>query len=182
VSDTRVGTGSAHSRALVWIAASVGVLGLLHHVDHVFRGNHSGWPFTADVTPFTLSLLIYPMLIHGIWRTWRRQASAVYWLIIGVLLAGLVTFVHYVPIGKYERVSTDLYLPYVDPYADPSRFNLAAPEAHRAWFQHVYGPHASALYGWLAVSVLVLLTLATYVLLIVSIIALRDAKRAGAGE
>jgi hypothetical protein len=75
MSETGVGTASVHSRALVWIAASVGILGLLHHADHVFRGNHSGWPFSADVTPFTFSLLIYPILIYGIWRTWRRQAS-----------------------------------------------------------------------------------------------------------
>lgn len=34
-------------------------LGVLHHIDHVLRTDHSGWPFKADVTPFTFSLLIY---------------------------------------------------------------------------------------------------------------------------
>lgn len=37
-------------------------LGALHHVDHVVRGNHSGWPFTSSVTPFTYSLAIYPLV------------------------------------------------------------------------------------------------------------------------
>lgn len=37
-------------------------LALVHHIDHVLRADNSGWPFTADVTPFTISLLVYPIL------------------------------------------------------------------------------------------------------------------------
>ena len=64
-----IGRSLAHSQTLVGLAIAIVVFGLLHHADHVFRGNHSGWPFTANVTPFTFSLLIYPLLIYGIWRT-----------------------------------------------------------------------------------------------------------------
>lgn len=38
-------------------------LALIHHVDHVLRVDHSGWPFLAEVTPFTFSLVIYPIFL-----------------------------------------------------------------------------------------------------------------------
>ena len=52
-------------------------LGILHHVDHVLRYDHSGWPFKPDVTPFTFSLLIYPILGAALLlrsRPWLRVA------------------------------------------------------------------------------------------------------------
>lgn len=38
-------------------------IGILHHIDHVLRVDHSGWPFITTVSPFTLSLLVYPIII-----------------------------------------------------------------------------------------------------------------------
>jgi hypothetical protein len=38
-------------------------LAFLHHIDHVLRADNSGWPFTPDVTPFTISLLVYPIFL-----------------------------------------------------------------------------------------------------------------------
>ena len=38
------------------------VLSLGHPVDHVLRGNHTGWPVVQEVTPFTISLLLYPVI------------------------------------------------------------------------------------------------------------------------
>jgi hypothetical protein len=38
-------------------------LAFLHHLDHVLRADNSGWPFTPDVTPFTISLLVYPIVV-----------------------------------------------------------------------------------------------------------------------
>lgn len=63
----RAGRGASEDSAesyrrtdtLTW--AVVG-LSVLHHVDHVLRGNHSGWPFTSEITPFTYSLAIYPVV------------------------------------------------------------------------------------------------------------------------
>lgn len=56
-------------------------LGFLHHVDHVLRADHSGWPFIADVTPFTFSLLAYPILLYALlgpprhfWIRWMLLA------------------------------------------------------------------------------------------------------------
>ena len=36
--------------------------GVLHHLDHVLRFDHSGWPFKSEVTPFTYSLLVYVVI------------------------------------------------------------------------------------------------------------------------
>jgi hypothetical protein len=43
--------------------AAIGVFAVLHHADHVLRADHSGWPFQPEVTPFTFSLLVYPVLL-----------------------------------------------------------------------------------------------------------------------
>ncbi len=48
------------SERLIVLAAVVGVL---HHTDHVLRYDHSGWPFRPEVSPFTFSLLAYPLLL-----------------------------------------------------------------------------------------------------------------------
>lgn len=42
------------------------ILGLLHHVDHVLRVDHSGWPFIPLVTPFTYSLFVYPVILAAL--------------------------------------------------------------------------------------------------------------------
>jgi hypothetical protein len=44
-----------------WMLLGVVALAVLHHLDHVLRADNSGWPFTPDVTPFTISLLVYPI-------------------------------------------------------------------------------------------------------------------------
>lgn len=61
------------------------VVGILHHIDHVLRVDHSGWPFIATVSPFTLSLLVYPIIIslfllHS--KPWYR-----FWAILIIFLA-----------------------------------------------------------------------------------------------
>ena len=44
-----------------WMLLGVVALAFLHHLDHVLRADNSGWPFTPEVTPFTISLLVYPI-------------------------------------------------------------------------------------------------------------------------
>jgi hypothetical protein len=46
-----------------WMLLGVVALAVLHHLDHVLRADNSGWPFTPDVTPFTISLLVYPIFV-----------------------------------------------------------------------------------------------------------------------
>lgn len=42
------------------------VLSLAHHTDHVLRADHSGWPFRPEVTVFSYSLLVYPVLVMAL--------------------------------------------------------------------------------------------------------------------
>ena len=46
-----------------WMLLGVVALAFLHHLDHVLRADNSGWPFTPDLTPFTISLLVYPIVV-----------------------------------------------------------------------------------------------------------------------
>lgn len=39
------------------------VLAVTHHVDHILRVDHSGWPLLPQITPFTFSLLVYPVFL-----------------------------------------------------------------------------------------------------------------------
>lgn len=60
---------------LLLLAASVA---LLHHVDHVLRVDHSGWPFTPEVSPFTFSLIIYPVFLSVFFlksRPWYKASA-----------------------------------------------------------------------------------------------------------
>ena len=47
------GAGSLRERwrrALLVLGVGGTAFGVMHHLDHVVRGNHSGWPFTEEVT------------------------------------------------------------------------------------------------------------------------------------
>ena len=61
-----------------WMLLGVVALAVLHHLDHMLRGDNSGWPFTPDVTPFTISLLVYPIFVLDFLllrdRPWVRVA------------------------------------------------------------------------------------------------------------
>lgn len=59
------------------------VLAVLHHTDHVLRYDHSGWPFRADVTPFTYSLGIYPLVLFAL-----LGPARLYWLRWVLILLG----------------------------------------------------------------------------------------------
>ncbi|HEX8190540.1 MAG TPA: hypothetical protein VF586_19430 [Pyrinomonadaceae bacterium] len=66
----------SRAEKLLLLAASVA---LLHHVDHVLRVDHSGWPFRPEVSPFTFSLVIYPIFLFVLFsrsRPWHRVAGA----------------------------------------------------------------------------------------------------------
>ena len=101
-------------RWLLVAAASVTIFGFFHHVDHVVRGNHSGWPFEEEVTPFTFSLLIYALLLPGLYLTWRGRLMAGYWLFTAGVLLALVTSVHFVGEDR-EAPVRDIYAVYDSP-------------------------------------------------------------------
>ncbi|MBA3425413.1 MAG: hypothetical protein H0U04_12930 [Rubrobacter sp.] len=93
---------------------SVTVFGFLHHVDHVVRGNHSGWPFQEAITPFTFSLLIYALLLPGIYMNLRGRMAAGWWLFTAVVALALVFSVHFVGQDR-EAPIRDIYAVYGSP-------------------------------------------------------------------
>ena len=118
---TGAGTGLAarggYRRWLLVFASAALVFGLMHHTDHVVRGNHSGWPFQAEVTPFTFSLLIYALILPGIYLTARGRSVPGYHLFVAVVGLALLGFVHFVPVGDYEAPVEDIYMVYEGPLA-----------------------------------------------------------------
>jgi hypothetical protein len=109
------GKSSADRRTLLVIGAATTALATLHLADHVLRGrqvdhahldptwDHSGWPFTSSVTPFTFSLVIVlSILLGGLLLTARGKAWAGYWLGASVVLGAIVTVVHFVPTANQE--------------------------------------------------------------------------------
>ena len=151
-------------RRLLLAASGVAVFGLLHHLDHAVRGNHVGWPLQATPTPFTFSLLVYPFLLLGAWLTIRHRAGARYWLAFAAAALALVVFVHFVPLENYEPPS-DIWVP----YADPLRYAATeAPGGWEAFFHDVYAPHASPLWGVVALADLVALLASLIALIVVA--------------
>ena len=102
-------------RWLLVAATGTTVFAIMHHTDHVVRGNHSGWPFVEAVTPFTFSLLIYALLLPGLYLTLKGRLVAGYWLFTAVVGLALVVWVHFVPTGDYEAPIEDIYAVYGSP-------------------------------------------------------------------
>ena len=117
VGAAAVGTSErkGYRGALLGLAVAATIFSVLHHADHVLRGSHSGWPFEAEVTPFTFSLIIYALILPGIYLTARGRSIAGYHLFVasgGLVLLG---FVHFVPVGGHEAPIADIYAAYASP-------------------------------------------------------------------
>ena len=106
-----------YRRWLLVFASGAVVFGLMHHADHVIRGNHSGWPFQPEVTPFTFSLLIYALILPGIYLTSRGRSIPGYHLFVALAGLALLGFVHFVPTGDHEAPIRDIYMIYESPLA-----------------------------------------------------------------
>lgn len=73
-------TGLSRFTAIVLVAAML--VGVTHHIDHVLRVDHSGWPFRPNVNPFTFSLIAYPILLFALFGPahlfcWRWAGLAI---------------------------------------------------------------------------------------------------------
>jgi hypothetical protein len=102
---------------LLSFAVSAMGFGVFHHADHVIRGNHSGWPFQGEVTPFTFSLMIYALVLPGIYMTARGRSVPGYHLFVAIVGLMLLGFVHFVPTGEHEAPIEDIYAVYGSPLA-----------------------------------------------------------------
>jgi hypothetical protein len=68
-----------------------------HHIDHMIRGNHVGWPLTAEVTPFTYSLGVYPLILLGLYLYGSGKVGPGYWALLSGLGALFVAWIHFGP-------------------------------------------------------------------------------------
>jgi hypothetical protein len=134
-----------------WMLLAVVALAFAHHLDHVLRADNSGWPFTPDVTPFTISLLVYPifaldfLLLRS--RPWVRVA----------LVAGLFVAL---------QVAHTVYEPPADQYGTWA--NGASSVAHARGRPNLLDIASPAL-GVLSVAVSTLLSVAVLVALVLLI-------------
>lgn len=118
--EAKAGAQPKQAKLRIWLLVLAGcttVFGFMHHVDHVVRGNHSGWPFEQAITPFTFSLLIYALLLPGLYLTAKGRLMPRYWLFTAVVGLALVVWVHFVPTGDYEAPIDDIYGVYGSPLA-----------------------------------------------------------------
>lgn len=136
------------------------LLGIVHHTDHVVRADHSGWPFRPEVTIFTFTLLIYPLLALAYAmgsRPWIR-AGVISTVAVFTLVAHTLIEPPQQIYGMYaDNRSTDAVLYTVD---DAHMHNLLDRE--------LPFPGAVAL----------LSIVLTALLLIASFVTIRDARRA----
>jgi hypothetical protein len=105
-------SGTLGPRAYLVFAVAT-LLGLAHHLDHVIRGNHVGWPITPEVNPFTYSLAIYPLIVVGFVLSLTGRAGARYWTVVMTLGAGMLAFFHLSPWAV--EPPGDVILPYANP-------------------------------------------------------------------
>lgn len=70
-----------------------------HHLDHVIRGNHIGWPLTEHVNAFTISLGIYPTLLVAILLYRAGRIGPGVWALLSGNGAVFVAGLHFGPLA-----------------------------------------------------------------------------------
>lgn len=151
------GNGLAPATRRLLIAAIA--IGLMHHIDHVLRVDHSGWPFRRDVNPFTYSLVAYPVLLFAL----LGPARAIWWRWGGLAVGTVFTLFAHV------RIET--------PQMQYAMWAYNRSLEPRLWsIRNLCGVESDAM-GWIAVVVAMVLN----VLLVTATVAvLRDALDATA--
>lgn len=86
-------------RALIVLAV---VFSAGHHLDHLIRGNHVGWPVTDEANAFSYSLVVYPLILTG-WLLYRAgKVGPGFWLFLSGGGALFVAAIHFGPWGAIE--------------------------------------------------------------------------------
>lgn len=79
---------------LTWLAAA---MSLGHHLDHLIRGNAVGWPVTEEINAFTISLVVYPIIITGLLLYRAGRVGPGFWALVSGGGAVFVAAVHFGP-------------------------------------------------------------------------------------
>jgi hypothetical protein len=80
--------------SLTFLAAA---LSFTHHVDHTIRHNAVGWPLTDEVNAFTMSLIIYPIIITGLLLYRVGRVGPGFWALVSGGGAVFVSAIHFGP-------------------------------------------------------------------------------------
>jgi hypothetical protein len=94
---------------LTWLAAA---MSLGHHLDHLIRGNAVGWPVTEEVNAFTISLVVYPIIIIGLLLYRAGRVGPGFWALVSGGGAAFVAAVHF---GPAAVEPPELILDHYDP-------------------------------------------------------------------
>jgi len=84
-------------RILYWLTFLAAALSLAHHVDHAVRHNAVGWPLTGEFNAFTISLIIYPIIITGLLLYRAGKVGPGFWALVSGGGAVFVSAVHFGP-------------------------------------------------------------------------------------
>lgn len=98
------------------------LLGVAHHVDHMVRGNHVGWPITPEINPFTYSLVIYPALAAGLYLTATDRGGKRFWTGFFAFSTALLAYVHVSPWAV--EPPADVIVPYANPVVGYLAFGI----------------------------------------------------------
>lgn len=120
--EERIPSDVPHKRMLYVVVLIPTLLGMAHHIDHVIRGNHVGWPITAHVNPFTYSLAIYPLLALGVVLTVTGRAGARYWTGFFALSTAMLAYFHVSPWAI--EPPQDVIWPYANPLVGYVAFGI----------------------------------------------------------
>lgn len=94
------------------LVLAITALSVAHHVDHVLRGV-TGWPLAGGFNPFTVSLVVYPVIIGGLLLSRAARGGPRFWV---VLAGGGALFVLVVHVGP---AAGDTVGSIPDQYASP---------------------------------------------------------------
>lgn len=79
---------------LLRLVVLITFFGIAHHIDHIIRSNHIGWPLTPKVTSFSYSLGFYPLIFLGFYLTRKNKVGPAYWSILAAVGAIFVGLTH----------------------------------------------------------------------------------------
>ena len=113
------------------------VLGVAHHIDHIVRGNHLGWPITPEVNAFTYSLAIYPLLVISSYLTLTRRVEARYWAGFFAFSAAVLAYVHISPWAV--EPPQDVMVPYANPIVGYLAFGIVLALIASVVIGSIYG-------------------------------------------
>ena len=85
------------SKTVYGLVVLATLMSIGHHVDHIIRGNHVGWPLTAHLTPFTYSLGVYPLILLGLYLYRSKRVGPGYWPLLSGAGALFVAAIHFGP-------------------------------------------------------------------------------------